>query len=89
MFNLGSRPQVGWTHFLLPSKFAEKNLFLTCTICSAKVISALLETSSSMVHKLVKKEVQPLVDDGLLKLAKWSPKAEWANDEDELLVKKI
>ncbi|XP_009621817.1 pumilio homolog 24 [Nicotiana tomentosiformis] len=37
---------------------------------SAKVISALLETSSSKVHKLVKKEVQPLVDDGILKLAK-------------------
>ncbi|PHU10075.1 Pumilio -like protein 24 [Capsicum chinense] len=37
---------------------------------SAKVISGLLETSSSVVHKLVKKEVQPLVDDGILKLAK-------------------
>lgn len=37
---------------------------------SAKVVSALLETSSSMVHKLVKEEVQPLVDDGILKLAK-------------------
>ncbi|XP_060197594.1 pumilio homolog 24 isoform X1 [Lycium barbarum] len=36
---------------------------------SAKIISALLETSSSMVHKLVKKEVQPLVDSGILKLA--------------------
>lgn len=52
----------------------EKALKGKCSIWaqghSAKVISALLETSSSMVHKLVKKEVQPLVDDGILKLAK-------------------
>ncbi|KAH0765436.1 hypothetical protein KY285_001307 [Solanum tuberosum] len=52
----------------------EKALKGKCSIWaqghSAKVISALLETSSAMVHKLVKKEVQPLVDDGILKLAK-------------------
>ncbi|KAM3324004.1 pumilio 24 [Capsicum chacoense] len=52
----------------------EKALKGKCSIWahghSAKVISALLETSSSVVHKLVKKEVQPLVDDGILKLAK-------------------
>lgn len=58
----------------------EKALKGNCSIWaqghSAKVVSALLETSSSMVHKLVKKEVQPLVDDGILKLAKSSPKAE-------------
>ncbi|KAF3632793.1 Pumilio -like protein 24 [Capsicum annuum] len=52
----------------------EKTLKGKCSNCaqghSAKVISGLLETSSSVVHKLVKKEVQPLVDDGILKLAK-------------------
>uniref|UniRef100_A0A3Q7EFA5 CPL domain-containing protein n=1 Tax=Solanum lycopersicum TaxID=4081 RepID=A0A3Q7EFA5_SOLLC len=52
----------------------EKALKGKCSIWaqghSAKVISALLETSSSMVHKLVEKETQPLVDDGILKLAK-------------------
>ncbi|XP_055818365.1 pumilio homolog 24 [Solanum dulcamara] len=52
----------------------EKALKGKCSIWaeghSAKVICALLETTSSMVHKLVKKEVQPLVDDGILKLAK-------------------
>ncbi|KAK4338905.1 hypothetical protein RND71_040367 [Anisodus tanguticus] len=51
----------------------EKALKGKCSIWaqghSSKVISALLDTSSSMVHKLVKKEVQPLVDDGILKLA--------------------
>ncbi|CAN4106338.1 unnamed protein product [Withania somnifera] len=52
----------------------EKALKGKCSIWaqghSAKVVSALLETSSSVVHKLVKKELQPLVDDGILKLAK-------------------
>ncbi|CAN4115052.1 unnamed protein product [Withania somnifera] len=52
----------------------EKALKGKCSIWaqghSAKVVSALLETSSSVVHKLVKKELQPLVDDGVLKLAK-------------------
>ncbi|RAL52425.1 hypothetical protein DM860_007282 [Cuscuta australis] len=36
---------------------------------SLKVISAFWETSDALVHELVKEEIQPLVDSGLLKVA--------------------
>lgn len=35
--------------------------------CSCKVISAFLESPDPNVQKLVKKELQPLIDNGILK----------------------
>lgn len=42
-------------------------LFLFCD-CSGKVISAFLESSDSKVRELAKKELQPLIDRGILKI---------------------
>jgi pumilio family protein 6 len=43
--------------------------------CSCKVISAFLESSDSKVQKLAKKELQPLIDNGILKKQKSSEEA--------------
>lgn len=50
--------------------------------CSGKVIVAFLESSDPKVHKLAKKELQPLIDGGILKIPE--PKVasgakEWGN----------
>lgn len=41
---------------------------LLFSICSSKVISAFLESSDSRVRNLAKKELQPLIDRGALKI---------------------
>jgi len=42
--------------------------FLSCQYgCSCKIVSAFLESPDLKVQKLVKKELQPLIDRGILK----------------------
>ena len=58
---------------ILQWKLVAKDWFLTYSFlssqydCSCKVISAFLESPDPTVLKLVKKELQPLIDIGILK----------------------
>ena len=47
--------------------------------CSSKVICAFLESSDSKVRKLAKKELQPLIDGGIIKI----PEAKQSANEDQ------
>lgn len=50
--------------------------FFVSDFCSSKVISAFLETSDPAVSGLAKKELQPLIDSGVLRLPEIGNKAD-------------
>jgi len=73
---MGAWPQVGFIYSLRlfsNSSRLQRTDFLTYSFlssqydCSCKVISAFLESPDPTVQKLVKKELQPLIDNGILK----------------------
>lgn len=54
--------------FLFPCLVSDKKKKHHSSVCSSKVISAYLESSDTTVNEMAKKELEPLVKSGILRL---------------------